>query len=338
MKSQVYTFGNASTKIFFDAAFSHIFKITDRSRIIFLTDENLIKHHRNKFKSFSTIVIKAGESHKTQKTVDAVIKQLITFNAGRDNLLVGVGGGVVTDITGFIASMYMRGISFAFVPTSLLAMTDASIGGKNGIDIGVYKNLIGFTKQPSFILYDYTFLKTLPDIEWRNGFAEIIKHACIKDAVMFKQLQARQLIYFKKNKAELAKLINRNIKIKLKIVQSDEFENGERKILNFGHTIGHAIENNYKLTHGQAISIGMMCAAKISNEITGFNKVEDVITLLQQYGLPVGFSFNKGIVEKAIRLDKKRTVDKINFILLHKIGNAVIRPLSISEIKICLNP
>ncbi len=138
-----------------------------------------------RFKGWNTIVLKPGEEYKVQATVDAVIEELIDMEADRKTTLVGVGGGVVTDITGYVASVYMRGISFGFIPTSVLALVDASIGGKNGIDVGVYKNMVGVIRQPAFLLYDMVFLKSLPQTEWENGFAEIIKHACIKDAAMF---------------------------------------------------------------------------------------------------------------------------------------------------------
>src|SRR5690606_852417 len=144
--------------------------------------------------------LNAGEQFKVQQTVNEVIEQLIHFGADRQTWLVGVGGGVVTDITGYVAATYMRGIRFGFVPTSILAMVDASIGGKNGIDVGVYKNIVGTIRQPSFLLYDYQFLKTLPETEWINGFAEIIKHACIKDVRMFNELAGRSITYFQKNK------------------------------------------------------------------------------------------------------------------------------------------
>jgi 3-dehydroquinate synthase len=158
----------------------------------------------------------------------------------------------------------MRGIRFGFVPTSILAMVDASIGGKNGIDVGTYKNMVGLIRQPEFLLYDYSFLKSLPKAEWINGFAEIIKHACIKDASMFRLLEAYKLNDFQKDKTLLNKLIQRNALLKSKVVVEDEFETGDRKLLNFGHTFGHAIENTYQLPHGHAVAVGMVMACMIS--------------------------------------------------------------------------
>ncbi|MES2881708.1 MAG: 3-dehydroquinate synthase, partial [Bacteroidota bacterium] len=279
-----------------------------------------------------TIVLKAGEEFKVQATSDTIIEQLIAFEADRNFLLVGVGGGVITDITGYAASVYMRGIRFGFVPTSLLALVDASIGGKNGIDVGVYKNMVGIIRQPTFILHDLVFLNTLPEAEWQNGFAEIIKHACIKDVAMFRVLQSHDISFYKKKKAETCALIQRNALLKSKVVQADEFERGDRKLLNFGHTLGHALENQYELSHGQAISIGMTFAASLSETISGFKRKDDVANLLEQYALPSHATFDKEKVISVLKMDKKKTKDSIHFILLERIGKAVIETISIDQL------
>jgi 3-dehydroquinate synthetase len=231
-----------------------------------------------------------------------------------------------------VASVYMRGITFGFVPTSLLAMVDASVGGKNGIDVGAYKNMVGTIRQPSFLLFDASLLETLPDTEWRNGFAEIIKHASIKDTPLFKELEQSNLAYYQKKKTHLAALIRRNVLLKTKVVQQDEFEQGGRKLLNFGHTLGHALENQYDLSHGQAISIGMAYASSLSKKINGFKSAERVIALLGQYGLPTSIESDKDKVINVLRMDKKKVKDSVNFILLEKIGKAVIKEISINEI------
>jgi 3-dehydroquinate synthetase len=216
---------------------------------------------------------------------------------------------------------------FGFVPTSLLAMVDASIGGKNGIDVGVYKNMVGLIRQPKFLLFDYSLLKSLPKAEWQNGFAEIIKHACIKDAAMFKLLQAHKLSDFQKDIALLAALVQRNVLIKTKVVVNDEFEQGERKLLNFGHTLGHAIENMYELSHGQAISIGMTYAAVISQQLKRFTGTTELVSLLEKYGLPTFAEFDTKKAFKVLLKDKKKDNVSINYILLTKIGKGVIQPL-----------
>lgn len=332
MEKKTFRFGTTTVDYYFAGGFSKLKELVDPKRTILITDENVYHHHAKKFKSWDTIVLKPGEEFKVQATVDAVIDQLIEMGADRTTTLVGVGGGVITDLTGYVATIYMRGISFGFVPTTLLALVDASIGGKNGIDVGIYKNMVGSIRQPAFILHDLAFLNTLPEIEWKSGFAEIIKHASIKDATMFKQLEGNTINTFQKSKKQTCNLIQRNALIKTKVVMQDEFEKGDRKLLNFGHTLGHALENQYELTHGEAISIGMVYAANLSQQITGFKQASRVISLLDQYQLPTFAQFNKEKVITALSKDKKKVKDTVHFILLEKLGKAIVQPISIDQI------
>lgn len=332
MQKKVFRFSNSSVDYYFEGRISAVEQIATDAKTIFITDKNVFAAHEKQFRNRETIVLEPGEEHKNQATVDSVIRQLIGMQADRKTFLVGVGGGVVTDITGYVASIYMRGIPFGFVPTSLLAMVDASIGGKNGIDVGVYKNMVGVIRQPSFLLFDPSLLQTLPVAEWRNGFAEIIKHAAIKDAAMFKQLEQNDLAFYQKKKKELGVLIRRNALLKTRVVQQDEFEKADRKLLNFGHTLGHALENQYDLSHGQAISIGMAYASRLSQSFAGFKHSDRVINLLGHYGLPTFTDFNRDKVVGVLRMDKKKTKDSINFVLLEKIGKAFIQEISIQQL------
>jgi 3-dehydroquinate synthase len=243
-----------------------------------------------------------------------------------------VGGGIITDITGYVASVFLRGIPFGFVPTTLLAMVDAAIGGKNGIDVGMYKNMVGTISQPQFLLFDVALIKTLPAVQWRNGFAEIIKHAAIKDENLFKELQECSIKHYQHNKEDLQRLIKRNVLLKTKVVQGDEFERGERVLLNFGHTLGHALEKQYNLLHGEAVAIGMAFAAKLSEQLVSFKQAPKLISLLKQYNLPVAADYNKKKVFELLVSDKKRDKDSINFILLEKIGKAVSKKLSLDQL------
>lgn len=336
MRKRTHTFSNSSVDYYFDADFSHLEKLVSKEQTVVITDEHIFDKHKRKFKGWNTIVLKPGEAYKVQQTIDMVIDQLIAFGADRKTTLIGVGGGVITDMTGYVAGIYMRGIKCGFVPTSVLAMVDASIGGKNGIDVGLYKNMVGLIRQPQFLLYDHSFLKTLPKEEWQNGFAEIIKHACIKDVAMFELLQQNTLAGFKRDPKLLANLIQRNALIKTKVVVNDEFEQGDRKLLNFGHTLGHAIENMYELSHGQAISIGMTYAAMMSAQIKGFTGAESLIALLAKYGLPTFANFDKKKAFKTLQMDKKKNAQGINYILLQKIGKGVIQPLSFLELETIL--
>jgi 3-dehydroquinate synthase len=322
-------FSEKTVTYYFDAEFSLLYELTDQVNTILITDENVFALHQNKFSGWKTIVIKAGEEHKQQNTVDYIIGKLIKLEADRKTFIVGIGGGVVTDITGYAASIYMRGLKFGFIPTTILAMVDASIGGKNGVDAGIYKNLVGLIKQPEFLLFDYSMLQTLPNEQWINGFAEVIKHACIKDASLFAVLEKYTLNDFKQNKNLLAELIEANVNIKTAVVVVDEFEQGDRKLLNFGHTIGHAIENMHLLLHGHAISIGMVAACNLSEQLTGlhFDEAKRIVMLLSKYHLPVDIETDYEKVFDVLKMDKKRAKNEMNFILLNKIGHAVIQPI-----------
>ncbi|TAH12055.1 MAG: 3-dehydroquinate synthase [Sphingobacteriia bacterium] len=333
MVTKKIQFSGKSTSFYFDADFLLLDKLVSREQAIIITDEHVFEAHKKKLKGWNTIVLKPGEQFKVQQTVDVIIDQLLAMGADRQSVLIGVGGGVITDITGYVAGIYMRGIEFGFVPTSLLAMVDASIGGKNGIDVGVYKNMVGLIRQPSFLIYDYSFLKTLPIAEWQNGFAEIIKHACIKDASMFKELQLNSLSGYRKDKMAISKLVQKNALLKAGVVVKDEFEKADRKLLNFGHTLGHAIENMYELSHGQAISIGMTYASIMSHQLKFFKGTDEVVALLDKYGLPTIVDFDTNKAFKVLLKDKKKENVSINYILLEKIGKGVIQPLLLVQLK-----
>jgi len=333
MKRVNYKFSASSTSFYFDGSFSLLKKIVDQKHAVIITDENIFEAHSNRFKGWNTIVMKAGEQYKIQATIDAIVEQLISFEADRKTTLIGVGGGVITDLAGYTASVYMRGINFGFVPTSLLALVDASIGGKNGIDVGVYKNMVGVIRQPSFLLHDMSLLNSLPQREWENGFAEIIKHACIKDAVMFKELEANSIKTYQKNKKAISDLVRRNAIIKTKVVQQDEFEKGDRRLLNYGHTLGHALENQYDLTHGQAVAIGMAYASVVSEEVVKFKDASRVARLLLQYDLPTFVEFDREKVFNVMKMDKKREKKEMNYILLEKIGKGIVKPIPVNQLE-----
>lgn len=333
MEIKTYKFSVASTEFYFAGGMSQLRKITDPKATIILTDENVYKAHTKRFNGWNTIVLKAGEEYKVQATVDAVVETLIEMEADRKTTLVGIGGGVISDLTGYVASVYMRGLRFGFIPTSILGLVDASIGGKNGIDVGEYKNMVGVIRQPSFILHDMAFLKSLPQKEWENGFAEVIKHACIKDATMFAALEQNRLTTYQKKQTAICELVQRNAKIKINVVQKDEFEKADRRLLNFGHTLGHALETQYELLHGQAISIGMTYACHISEQLTGFRQTERVVSLLEQYQLPTYASFDKDKVFRILKMDKKRERKEMNYVLLDRIGKGVLKSISLKKLE-----
>lgn len=334
-----YLFSSSTVDCFFGASFSDIEELVTKENAVIITDANLIELHFSKFESWKQIVINPGEEYKQQATADYVINELIRLEADRNTILIGVGGGVITDLTGYIASVYMRGIKCCFIPTTILCMVDAAIGGKNGVDVGIYKNLVGSFKHPEFLLYDYAFLETLPANEWINGFAEIIKHAIIKDPKLFEQLENTTIESFKSFPGKLNALVQANVKIKCSIVSRDEFEQGERRLLNFGHTIGHAIENICKVPHGYAVSVGMIAACAISEQMLNFDHLEyaRITSLLSKYQLPLLLKFDKAKAWNILVHDKKRTGDGINVILLMAIGDPVIVTVPLRQLENIFN-
>lgn len=325
----------AEVQYHFDAEFAFLQELVPQDNTILITDELVHESHQALFEGWKTIVIPAGEQFKQQDTVDSIIQELLKMQADRSTWLVGVGGGVVTDMTGYVAGIYLRGLPFGFVPTTILAMVDAAIGGKNGVDVGKVKNMVGLIRQPSFLLFDYSLLKTLPQPQWVNGFAEIIKHAAILDATLFQQLEKKDLAFYQQHQKELDALVQQNVRLKTKVVLQDELEQGNRKWLNFGHTLGHAIENEYQLLHGEAISIGMAVAGNIAQQHCNFPAADHqrLIQLLQRYGLPTQWSIQLEQAWELMMLDKKKAGKFINYILLEEIGKAVIAPLSPEELK-----
>lgn len=333
MEKKSIRIGNSTVDYYFDASLSRLSQVADKKHSILLVDEHFFSLAGTKLKGWNCIVVKSGEEYKIQATVDGIIDLLIEMEADRQTTLIGIGGGVITDLTGYVASVFMRGLRVGFVPTSLLAMVDAAIGGKNGVDVGVYKNLVGIIRQPAFLFFDVSLLQTLPITEWQNGFAEIIKHACIKDAPMFKALSSHDIAYYQKNKKALAALVKRNAMLKTKVVQGDERETGDRKLLNFGHTLGHALENQYELSHGQAVAIGMTYAADISAKEMGFKDSRKIVSVLEQYGLPTYATFNARKVFDVLKHDKKRERSSLHYVLLSKIGKGVIKTIPLETVR-----
>jgi len=197
--------------------------------------------------------------------------------------------------------------------------------------------MVGTIRQPSFLLYDYSFLNTLPEDEWVNGFAEIIKHACIKDAALFKQLEQSSFKKISGSKKLVGDLVERNARIKTKVVQQDEFEKGDRRLLNFGHTLAHALENLYQLPHGRAVSLGITAACEFSQALSTFKDAQKVIDVLDKYGLPTDAEFDKRKVFEILKKDKKKEKDSINYVLLQKIGKGIVQKIPIKQLEQFIN-
>jgi 3-dehydroquinate synthase len=290
------------------------------------------------------ITVPAGEKSKRIAVVEKCYDQLAAHRLERKSFIVALGGGVVGDLAGFVAATYLRGIPFVQVPTTLLAQVDSSVGGKTGVNLRAGKNLVGAFYQPQLVLCDLDALKTLPRREYISGLAEVIKYGVIYDAVLFAQLERNLPKILERDEKMLLQIIARCCEIKADVVGQDETESGLRAILNFGHTLGHAIENSFgygKFLHGEAISIGQVAAAKLSQKILGLpsGDVERIEKLFAQAGLPVKIKLNLAQRKKlfaAMKLDKKVSAGEIKFVLAQKIGKVVwgqkVPPALIEEV------
>ena len=310
-------------------------EIFARKKCAIVTDSNVGPHYAQTVMdslaelkiSATLITVPAGESSKSMAVVEDVCRQMLRAGLDRKSFLVALGGGVIGDLAGFAASIFLRGIPFIQIPTTILSQVDSSVGGKTGVNTPEGKNLLGTFLQPSLVVADVDTLSSLPQREYCEGFAEIIKHAAIRDAAMFDAITE-----VADEKGDLPALIKRNVAIKARIVEQDEHEtNGLRALLNFGHTIGHAIEASVpygELLHGEAISLGMVAAARLSSQLAGLPVVAPakIIGLLKRFGLPT--TLPQTITAEAIlehmKHDKKFSEGKIHFVLLRALGDAFV--------------
>lgn len=309
------------------------------NRALIVTDSNVSPLYGDKVKSQLELVgfdvaiseIIAGEESKNLTTVSDLYRQFNLMEIGRSDVIIALGGGVVGDIAGYAAATYMRGIPYIQVPTTLLAQIDSSIGGKTGVDLSYGKNLVGSFYQPKAIIIDTEVIKTLKEENFNDGIAEAIKYGLIRDRWIFDTLSRGY------DQEELREVIKRSVLIKAEIVEEDEHEGGLRMILNYGHTYGHAIEKcmNYRgINHGAAVGVGMVIAASIGEQmgITPIGIKTEIINLLQKYNLPTTTNIDKKSLNYAIMSDKKRSGDKINFVLIKDIGQAVVTKITIKDL------
>ena len=306
-------------------------------RFMIITDSNVGKHYANELfqllapfaKTIQIYTFPAGEASKNLDTVSLCYEQLILGGYDRNDVLIALGGGVVGDLSGFVAATYLRGIRFIQVPTSLLSMVDSSIGGKTGVDFKAYKNMVGAFHQPKLVYMNLSTLQTLPDAEYFSGMGEIIKHGLIRDAFYYSWLKNNFEGIHHKNYEILQEMVYHSCQIKKAVVENDPKEQGERALLNFGHTIGHSVEKlmDFKLLHGECVSIGMAAAAYLSMKRGNINilEYEDILGTIRRFHQPViitGLSAEK--IYEVTKLDKKMDSDQIRFILLQNIGDSII--------------
>ena len=314
---------------------SHI-KMQGYSSLFVLTDTHTAHHCFDRFvnetglTSLNVLTMTAGEEHKNLKTCETLWQELSSLGADRNSALINLGGGVVTDLGGFVACTFKRGIDFYNVPTSLLAMVDASVGGKTGIDFGPLKNQIGIIQEPVKVIIDSHWLQTLPDVELRSGFSEMLKHGLIADKAYWNTLQSLTTL----SPNALAPYIERSVELKKDVVLEDPTEKHLRKILNYGHTLGHAIESYYlhhptqkRLLHGEAIAIGMITEAYLSVAYCGMSmkEAQEIKQAFDRWFPKIEISSgDENEIFALLRHDKKNKGQAIRFVLLHQIGQPKI--------------
>lgn len=298
--------------------------MNSRHADLIVTDENVAKFHAETISRWNTkvITIPAGEEHKNLETVQYLWTSFLENGLDRKSIVIALGGGMISDITGFAASTYMRGIDWVAVPTTLLAMVDASLGGKTGFDLPEGKNLIGSFHPPKLVLADPSLLSTLPKREWISGMAEVVKHGIIADPELFNW--CKHGIEWVKNNLE--EIVKRAMAVKIKSIEEDPYEKGFRAALNLGHTVGHAVElvSGFKLSHGEAVSIGMVAEAKyaIRMGVAGVGLDEAIAETLSVLGLPIHIpkELPRQEIIRAMRMDKKKSAKSIRFALPVEIG------------------
>lgn len=336
--------GDNSYPIFFENGIlsktdSYISRIFKGKRIMVVSDDNVFpiygKTVLNSLSDYEchTLILPHGEPTKSFQTLPKIYEAMLTAKISRSDLVIALGGGVIGDLTGFAASSFLRGVHLVQIPTSLLAQVDSSVGGKVAVDLPQGKNLVGAFFHPKMVLIDPDVLNTLPQRYITDGMGEVIKYGCIKDASLFQTLKNHNS--FEDLKPELPRIICRCVDIKRVVVEEDQFDTGERMLLNFGHTLAHTIEQYYHYTresHGEAVAIGMYQITRIAGDkgLTPKSSAAVLKEVLTTYGLPFECGLPIEDLTGAINLDKKNLNNHLNVVLLHEIGDSYVYPTTVN--------
>jgi len=310
------------------------FSIVPAKGTVILTDTNVKSLYGSLFHGMTVIEILPGEESKKLMVIEDLADQLLEEGIDRSGFILAIGGGVVCDIAGFLASVYMRGIRCGYVSTTLLSQVDASTGGKTGVNLGENKNMIGVIRQPEFVICDTNMLRTLPEREFLSGLAELIKTAIIGDLNLFGLIESNPEKITDGDYNFLTTLIAKSVRFKAMVVSNDEKEAGLRRILNFGHTYGHAIEIQAGLKHGFAVALGMQMATEYSFErkLISEEERDRIICLLRRFGLLEPYSITESQMEKLLAHDKKKAGKDINFVFIKSIGKAFVEKVPVIEL------
>ncbi len=316
-----------ATRIVCGSVREQLATLLPQGRVIAFVDAEVEAHHNLSELLPESVVIPAGEENKNLELATMLWRELIESKADRQTFLLGVGGGVVCDLVGFVASTFMRGVRFGLVPTTLLAQVDAAIGGKCGVNMESYKNMVGSFAPAEFVLCDAGLLSSLPDREFRAGVAEMIKAAIVGDAELFELFETHAFDELRGDAALLAEMVERAVAVKCSIVSRDPYEKGERRLLNLGHTWAHAIESiTPEFNHGEAVAVGLVCAAR---EVQGrglivSQEAERIVAVVERYGLPTSVNIAQEELLEAMSHDKKTTDGHLHLVLPIRIGECVV--------------
>ena len=302
--------------------------------VIIITDDNVSRLYGDKFPKIPVFSLSPGEESKKLKVIEYLAEQLLQAGIDRSGFVLAVGGGVVCDIAGFLASVYMRGIRCGYVSSTLLSQVDASTGGKNGVNLGGTKNMLGTIRQPEFVICDPGMLQTLPDQEYLSGLAELIKTAVIGDKELFDLIEKSFEKIMSRDTDLFAILVAKSVRFKGLVVSEDEKESGLRRILNFGHTFGHAIEMQKGVRHGFAVASGMVLATEFSFKRRYINLVgkQRIIRLLERFKLLTELDLTGNQMEKLVLHDKKKTGTEIHFVFTQGIGKAIVEKIPVDDV------
>ena len=305
-------------------------------RVVVVSDTNIDRHYHSLIEPYDHVLIGLGEASKTLLTLDAIYRRFIELGVDRSCFVLAIGGGIVTDVAGFAASTFMRGLEFGFISTSLLGQVDASVGGKNGVNVDGYKNMVGTFTQPKFVICDVDLLRTLSPREFRTGLAEIIKAAVIADAELFEMLEQADFSTLQRDSDTLREMVYRAIKVKADIVERDERESGDRRLLNLGHTLAHAIEkSSSKFNHGEAVAVGLAMIAEVAanRDMLAVADKERIVNLLLRAGFALEPPVEVRTLLKAVKRDKKAEGDSIHVVFPLGVGHCCVEKMPIEEFK-----
>lgn len=323
------------SEVFLGAAAELLPELVGSRRAVVVTDASIDRLYHPLLARYATVLIGSGETVKTLATVEKICRRFIELGVDRSTLVVGIGGGIVTDIAGFAASIWMRGVPFGFVSTTLLGQVDAGLGGKNGVNVDGYKNMVGTFRQPEFVICDPEMLRTLSDREFRTGLAEAVKAGIIADPALFGRIEQASFATLRSDRRLLSEVILGAIRVKADIVERDEQEGGERRKLNLGHTLGHAIEKcSNRMNHGEAVVVGtvLIARAAVRLGLLGEDDCRRISSLFETLGFDLTPPVDLKRMLKAVARDKKAAGGMLHVVFPTAVGRCEVRRISLAAI------